>query len=255
MRLQWLYCSLLLNHRYTSEMCLADNGHQNCICVLISFHIVAFGLFAYSARTHFRIQCPPIYDWICGNNSKINYFQSWLNSGILLSDEQSKIYNAYHYFMTWPQTMANESYFRFGDDSKMNYAYSRNRGERNVWAENVGPIYFKEDNWENWSNLIHTIDRMYLASISYIQRSLHNDDAILLSKNKWNRYSGRNVHKYLHNMQQYSCFIKPTRDKTKYYKQHISGTFHTTVGLLFTYSSCPIFGRHIYTHVHTHTHT
>ena len=32
------------------------------------------------------------------------------------------------------------------------------------------PIYYMKDNWENWPNLRHTLDRMYLASISVLMK-------------------------------------------------------------------------------------
>ena len=41
------------------------------------------------------------------------------------------------------------------------------------------PIYCMKDNWENWPNLRHARDRIYLTSIlavQYLQIVLHNDD-------------------------------------------------------------------------------
>ena len=41
------------------------------------------------------------------------------------------------------------------------------------------PIYCKSDYWDNWQNLRHTLNRIYLLSMLYVQRlhiSLYNDD-------------------------------------------------------------------------------
>ena len=41
------------------------------------------------------------------------------------------------------------------------------------------PIYNIKDTWDDWFNLTHTFDRIYLPTILYVQRlhmNLHNDD-------------------------------------------------------------------------------
>ena len=41
------------------------------------------------------------------------------------------------------------------------------------------PLYCLKDNWENWLNVRHTRDRMYLTStleVQFFQIGLHNDD-------------------------------------------------------------------------------
>ena len=66
-------------------------------------------------------------------------------------EEYRKTYSTYHWFITYPYTMANGSYFHFDDDNKI---------KRNGWAEYTQPIYCMENNWKNLFNLRHTLDRM-----------------------------------------------------------------------------------------------
>ena len=73
--------------------------------------------------------------------------------------------------------MAIRPYFRFDDDNMIKYMYSHII--RWMWKVNTqSPIYCMKDNWENWLNLRHTRNKMYLTSVlevQYLQIRLHND--------------------------------------------------------------------------------
>ena len=54
--------------------------------------------------------------------------------------------------------------------------------KRNGWTENTQPHILHKNNWENWLNLRHTLNRLYLTNILYIhclRVSLHNEIIIL----------------------------------------------------------------------------
>ena len=64
------------------------------------------------------------------------------------------------------------------------------------------PTCFVMDNWENVSYLTHTLDKLYLTGILWVQclqKSLHSDDnEMVLCTNKRIRSSSQNVSDYLH---------------------------------------------------------
>ena len=65
--------------------------------------------------------------------------------------------------------MANGSYFWFDGDDMIKYTYSHK--------------HHKKVDWEDWRNLRHTLDRMYLTSIlevQYFQIHLHKYDSELV---------------------------------------------------------------------------
>ena len=75
--------------------------------------------------------------------------------------------------------MVNDSYFRFDDDNKIKYTFSRSSQENWVSWRHTAPYSEYKDNWENCLNLRHTLGIIYLTSILVIQCfqiSLHNDD-------------------------------------------------------------------------------
>ena len=75
--------------------------------------------------------------------------------------------------------MVNDSYFRFDDDNKIKYTFSRSSQENWVSWRHTAPYSEYKDNWENCLNLRHTLGIIYLTSILVVQCfqiSLHNDD-------------------------------------------------------------------------------
>ena len=83
--------------------------------------------------------------------------------------------------MTLSWTMANASYFRLDDGNIGTNIYTIIDGE-NSKPKTHSTIYCMKDNWKNGLNLRHTLDWIYLTSISYVHSSLtsmNNDD------NKW----------------------------------------------------------------------
>ena len=73
--------------------------------------------------------------------------------------------------------MVNDSYFRFDDDNKIKYTFSRSSQENWVSWRHTAPYSEYKDNWENCLNLRHTLGIIYLTSILVVQCfqiSLHN---------------------------------------------------------------------------------
>ena len=61
--------------------------------------------------------------------------------------------------------MVNDSYFRFDDDNKIKYTFSRPSQENWVSWRHTAPYSEYKDNWENCLNLRHTLGIIYLTSI------------------------------------------------------------------------------------------
>ena len=64
------------------------------------------------------------------------------------------------------------------------------------------PIYYIMDNGDNMLHLTHTLDKIYLTGILYVQSlqiSLHNgDNEMVYCTNKQVRSASQNVSEYLH---------------------------------------------------------
>ena len=61
--------------------------------------------------------------------------------------------------------MVNDSYFRFDDDNKIKFTFSRSSQENWVSWRHTAPYSEYKDNWENCLNLRHTLGIIYLTSI------------------------------------------------------------------------------------------
>ena len=60
--------------------------------------------------------------------------------------------------MTWPYTLANESYFRFYDDKKVNYNFD-NHQKRHELVETLHPHLLHYENFQNEVNFILPVNR------------------------------------------------------------------------------------------------
>ena len=78
--------------------------------------------------------------------------------------------------------MINDSYNRFDDDDDDD---TINEYVPTIITSELGklkthsPIYWSRYDGDNWLNLTHTLDSIYLTSIlevQYVQISVHNDD-------------------------------------------------------------------------------
>ena len=76
---------------------------------------------------------------------------------------------AYHFILTYPRTMAKDKYFLFDDDDKVRHKYFSQSHKAELVSWNTKPYLLLKRWLRKWIYLRHTLDRIYLTSILFVQ--------------------------------------------------------------------------------------